>query len=211
MKLALLLFGLSKSGESSHGKNKSYLVDYEKSVENYKKYIYKYFEEKGIEIEVYLATNTMSLSLENKLYKTFKPVDYCLDKNDSDDYISRNKKVKCVLELCINYKKEYDLVLMTRFDLMFQKNFNECNIQFDKLNLVSILEEPSYICDDFYLFPFVYIKDILNIVKMNMDKSHNFIQDQIYSKFGESGVNYILNENTHVRNLSFYKIVRNVS
>jgi hypothetical protein len=64
MKLALLLFGLSKSGDYYHGKNTSYVVDYERSVENYKTHIYKYFEEKGYEIDVYIATNPQALRLE---------------------------------------------------------------------------------------------------------------------------------------------------
>lgn len=211
MKLALLLFGLSKSGENYHGKNKSYVVDYEKSVENYKTHIYKYFEERGYEIDVYMATNPLSLSLENKLCQTYKPVDYCLVENGSNHYNSRNKKVKSVLEICINYEREYDLVLMTRFDLMFQKDFNKSNIHLDKFNLVSILEQPTYICDNFYLFPYKYIHDFLKIVDLNIDKCHHFIQDQLYSTFGESNFNYILNEKTFIRNLSFYKIVRNES
>ena len=92
MKLSLLLFGLSKSGEIYYGKNKRYVVDYEKSVENYKTYIYSFFEEIEYDIDVYMAANPLSLSLENKLCQTYNPVDYCLVENGSNNHNSRNRK-----------------------------------------------------------------------------------------------------------------------
>ena len=52
MKLALLLFGMSKMEYNSHN-NKKYFIDYEKSYDNYKKIIFDYFESIGYNIDVY--------------------------------------------------------------------------------------------------------------------------------------------------------------
>lgn len=47
MKLGVLFFGMSKN-DYIHWWNKSkYVIDYEKSYENYKKYIFNFFESKG--------------------------------------------------------------------------------------------------------------------------------------------------------------------
>ena len=47
----------------------------------------------------------------------------------------------------------------------FQKDFDESNIQYDKFNLVSLLENPQYICDNFYLFPYKYLHTFSEICK----------------------------------------------
>ena len=60
--------------------------------------------------------------------------------NTPDNVRCRNKKIDEVVDLCLNSNKHYDLVLITRFDLLFQKDFNQSNINLDKFNLVSILE-----------------------------------------------------------------------
>ena len=36
----------------------------------------------------------------------------------------RNKKIDEVVDLCLNSNKHYDLVLITRFDLLFRKDFD---------------------------------------------------------------------------------------
>ena len=71
----------------------------------------------------------------------------------------------------MNNNIEYDLVFITRFDLLFQKNFNESNIQLDKFNLVSKLEHPKLICDNLYIFPFSKLKQFYTIVELYINCS----------------------------------------
>ena len=90
------------------------------------------------------------------IYSCFDNFDYYnidnnfnIDLDNLSDLISTNPR-------------SYDLILITRFDLLFQKKFHESNINFDKFNIVSILERPDLICDNFYLFPYKYIQILLN-------------------------------------------------
>ena len=157
MKLALLLFGISKKDEYVHWRNnKKYFIDYEKSYENYKEYIFDYFKSIGYDIDVYFTSNMLDDENKKKLCEKYKPVKYNFIENHKNHTISRNTKLINVMDLCLNSGIDYDLILITRFDLKFQKKFGESNINLDKFNLV-ILERKN-ICDNFYLFPYKYFK-----------------------------------------------------
>lgn len=111
--------------------------------------------------------------------------------------------------MCLSSNIEYDLVLITRFDLLFQKDFKESNIQLDKFNLVSILEKDHLICDNFYLFPYKYLEKFYNIiVNKSINISHHCLKSDIENINGKDFVNYILNNYCNVGNLEFYKICR---
>ena len=205
-KLALCLFGIS-FGKTNHG-SISFFVNYENSYKNYQEYIYKYFKNKGYSIDVYFSTNILNDGDKAKLIDTYKPVACSFKENDKDFMKSRNIKVDSVIDLCLESKIIYDLVLLTRFDLLFLKKFEESNIVLDKFNLVSTLENPEYICDNFYLFPFSILSKFSLIIKKNMSVMRHFIKHEIDNIAGIEFINYILKENTTVGNLSFYKIVR---
>ena len=65
MKLAILLFGLSKT-EFIHPLVNKIFIDYEKSYENYKKIIFDYFENIGYNIDVFFTTNILDNKNEKK-------------------------------------------------------------------------------------------------------------------------------------------------
>ena len=207
MKCALLLFGMSFC-DYDHWYSGKVRIDYKKSYDNYQKYIYKYFHDKGYSIDVYLSTNISNNDEHKKIIKKYNPVRHSFIKNEKNKHLSRNKKILNVIELCLNNKVDYDLILITRFDLLFQKDFEKSNIKLDKFNLVSILERNHLICDNFYLFPFSKLKQFHKITKENINKSFHNIKDEIEKIDNKEFVNYILNEKKNIRELSFYKIVR---
>jgi len=208
MKCALLLFGISYC-DYEHREGKKTKINYIESYYNYKKYIYKYLYDKGFSIEVYFSTNFSNKKKHNEIIKKYKPVKYSFirDRNGNAEFL-RNKKIINVIELCLNNNVNYDLVLITRFDLLFQTDFKKSNIKLDKFNLVSILEHNQLICDNFYLFPFSKLKQFHEITKKNINKSFHRIKTDIEKIDGKEFVNYILNEYTLVCDLSFYKVVR---
>jgi hypothetical protein len=207
MKLAILLFGISKC-EYDYGENNYYLVDYNNSYENYKKYIFDYFKDKGYDIDIYFTTNSLDDKDKKEICDKYNPVKCNFIKNQKNRFVSRNLKIVDVIDLCIESGNIYDLILITRFDLLFQKNFDESNIQYDKFNLVSVLETPNLLCDNFYLFPYKYLHTFSDICKNNLNNNFHFIQSELYQKIGTDSVHYILNENTSINYLTFYKIVR---
>ena len=141
----------------------------------------------------------------------YKPIACNFIKNETNKNISRNTKLINVIEQCKKSKIDYDLILITRFDLLFKIDFNKSNIKLDKFNLVSILEKEHLICDNFYLFPYNILDKFYNIIKINIHKSNHLIKNDIENINGKDFINYILNENTNIRNLTFYKIVRTLS
>ena len=221
MKLALILFGISLEINRYWQYGALYSVDYKNSYDNYQRYIFDYFKGKGYDIDVYISTN--NLNSENdiaEIIDKYKPVKYriaddndngegCEDGEDGEydkDYIiSRNKKLESAIDLCIEGGGEYDLVLITRFDLLFQKDFADSNIQLDKINIVSVLERPNLICDNFYLFPHKYLKDFQKVIRKCANINHRNIKNDLEKI---APINYILNENRDISELSFYKIAK---
>lgn len=212
MKLALILFGISLEINRYWQYGALYSIDYNNSYDNYQRYIFDYFKGKGYSIDVYISTN--NLNSENdiaEIIDKYKPVKYRIaDDNDNgeddkDYIISRNKKLESAIDLCIEGGGEYDLVLITRFDLLFQKDFADSNIQFDKMNIVSVLERPNLICDNFYLFPHKYLKDFQQVIRKCANINHRNIKNDLEKI---APINYILNENRDISELSFYKIAK---
>jgi hypothetical protein len=209
MKLALLLFGVSLEINRNWQYGTLYSVDYNNSYDNYKKYIFDYFNSKGYDIDVYISTNSFR---ENKDIKEFtdkyKPVK-CSFINDCEDcediVLSRNKMLESVIDICVKEGNDYDLVLITRFDLLFQKDFANSNIDFDKINIVSILEKPNLICNNFYLFHYKYLEDFRKVIRKCANINHCNIKHDLEKI---TPINYILNENCDIAELSFYKIIR---
>jgi hypothetical protein len=213
MKLAVLLFGMSKCEYRHWHNNIKYSIDYANSYENYKKFIFDFFIKKGYDIDVYFTTNPLNDEDKKEICEAYKPIRCSFVEEDpyGNNDTNRNNRFNQVIDLCFESGIHYDLILMTRFDLLFQKEFDKSNIQLDKFNLVSILEVPNGICDNFYLFPYHYFQSFSTIVKRNLNKSLHWIQGELYDSLGKSSVNYILNEHCQISELSFYKIVRNVS
>ena len=179
MKLAILFFGISKMEEYNHPWNgETYSIDYAKSYENYKTFIFDYFKGLGYDIDVYFTTNVLDNKSKKELCETYKPIKYNFIES-KERITGRNGKLNNVIDLCLESGFTYNLILITRFDLLFQKKFGKSNIDFDKFNIVSKLEKQHLICDNFYLFPYKYLKPFSNIVKKNL-KIHSIKFKVIY-------------------------------
>ena len=215
MKLAVLLHGISLNPYYIDEGSK-YNIDYKNSYENYKQFIFEFFSNKGYNIDVYFTTNILDDKNKKEICEKYKPIrtNYIEDiKSNTTNYhiLNNNNKLYDVINLCLESEFTYDLILITRFDLLFKKEFEKSNIQLDKFNLVSILEQNDYVCNNFYLFPYKYLRVFSNIITNNLNKNLKFVQQELYDNVNIGSINYILNENTDINNLSFYKIVRNPS
>ena len=202
MKLALLLSGISLEINRHWQYGTLYSVDYNNSYENYQKYIFEYFTHKGYDIDVYISTNILPDNYKEDLLVKYKPVKCNFIENENDINLSKKNKINDVINLCLKEGKEYDLILITQFDLLFQKDFANSNIQFDKFNIVSISNDPDYICNNFYLFPYKYLSEFFKIIK----SSSYLIKKDLESI--DCLINYIVNENHDSLDLSFYKNIK---
>ena len=220
-KIAICFFGLSKCKDGECRRGRCMEIDHFKyNYENYQEKIFDYFLGKGYKIDVYFSTNdTMNDIENNKLINAYKPINYnFIDENlypvvpnysgaTPTKMASKHRKVENVLEMCLDSKIDYDLVLLTRFDLIFNDNFNESNIKLDKFNIVSELEQRGVICDNFYLFPFKYLREFLEIAKdfRTTLKGYHVMRGAIEKRLNTK-INMIKNEKKRVEDLTFYKI-----
>ena len=203
MKLALLLFGISLEINKYWQYGTLYSVDYNNSYENYQKYIFEYFTNKGYDIDVYISTNSLPEKYKKDLLDKYKPIkSNFIETIEEDRNLSENIKIDDVVNLCINEGIEYDLILITKFDLLFKKGFDDINIIFDKFNIVNFLEEPDYMCDNFYLLPYKYLSNFSKIIK-----SESYFIKKNLENIG-CPINYILTEHSDNLNLPFYKNIR---
>lgn len=157
--------------------NKIQIIDYRKSVENYKQYIYDYFESLGYEIDVFFATNESNEEIHNNLIHTYKPKKHIFIPNNKklDKNLSRSVKLQSAVQLCIDYANEtqtiYDTVFITRFDLYFNESFKNLPVRFEMINISSKLEihksdkKLDRIDDNLYILPYHLLDEFNNLIK----------------------------------------------
>ena len=201
-RMALLFFGIHYLKGMNHWKGTIKTIDYSLYYENIYEKVINFFS-KHFDIDIFFCTNR-SKKL-NKLIECYKPKRYYLSDNDKNQIVSKNKKVRKALECCINYQKDnrflYDNIILTRFDIFFEKTFS--GIDYNKLNLVSILEYKFSICDNFYLFPQKYLEQFYSIFKTHK-KTNSHVFKVLFEKTMD--INYICNEETDINSLSFYSL-----
>jgi hypothetical protein len=204
-RIALLFFGISYIYKDHY-----HIVDFRKSVKNYYEYIINYYKSIGFGIDIFLST--YENDLKDELLEIYNPKDYILYTNYNEHKcVSRNKHFIKVMDLCKDYSRineiNYNFVIITRFDLLFEIPFYKVDIDYNKMNITSILEKRRYICDNIYIFPFNKINEFIKILKLNITNQSHGYENIIKSVFGE--INFFYNENKSINKLSFYKIIRN--
>ena len=197
--IALLLFGLHYAHVECHSKiNYNHIIDYRYYIKNIRETLLNNFS--NFNIDCYAVTNESNI--QDNLINDYNLKNYIIDNNSG----KRNYKIRKGLELIINSNIHYKYIIITRFDIYFLRNITQNIIDFDKLNLVSILEHNHLIDDNFYFLPNKYLERFYNIFCECNDsyneEAHNLIH--IFNNHFE--VNYLCNEHTFIDNLSFYKL-----
>jgi hypothetical protein len=204
-KIALILFGISYNECYHHRDGKKFKIDFRNSFENYKQYIYDYFKNLNYDIDVYFATNKLDELNFKELIHMYKPIKGVMMNDDTNKIHSRNSKFIESINCCLSTNIKYDMCLITRFDLLFQKKFETSNFKFDTLNIVSILEKRNAICDNFYLLPYNLLYKLYEIAILNKHNNFHYLGQQFLQI---STIHFIFNEYKLIADLSFYKIVR---
>ena len=198
-KLAIIFNGLHYHEKYIHlHDNISYFINYQHYLYNIKKSIYNFFK-KDYNIDTIISTNDSPIL--NNLIADYKPI-YFIVSNES-----RNTKLLNILKLFIKDANNYDALILTRLDIYFLKNF--ININYNKLNIISILETNKVIDDNFYFVPKKYIINFLTILinNLTLNNSNKNCLHYLKNQFEENfDINYLLNEFVQVESLNFFKL-----
>lgn len=198
-KLAILFFGKHFHKDYYNRINRIRVnIDYRYSIDNYREFIYNYFQSIFDEIDTYICTDKSPML--DQLILDYHPKKINIMEKH------RNQKIISVIDLCLNSNIVYDTILITRFDLLFNKKFDTVNIDYSTINIVTQLER-SAIDDNLYILPFDKLSLFKQIVVSHKSDNLHFIKDKVMKCF--PSINYLYNESGKiVKNLSFYKIVR---
>lgn len=121
MKIAYLIRGISYINDYKNVRA-IYSKDWRRCIGIFNKF------KRGHDFDVFL--HTYRHEHIDELIKDYKPVDYVI--TDFDDqlhpYYSLRNSLVHVLELFKKYQYQYDIVIVTRFDLFYKTNFSKMNI-----------------------------------------------------------------------------------
>jgi hypothetical protein len=150
--------------------------NFERSAENTLQNMILDMRKHGHEVSVFL--NTYMNNSESIINK-YSPVKVLL--NEFRDYPPMTRVVplqwKECLEMVKSYQEEksieFDVVILTRFDIVFNNLFSEYNIDFEKVNMECIFVPDFMSGDNFILIPKAFFNVSVNVVQNLVDNKIN--------------------------------------
>ena len=133
MKVAVGLFGIHYVDTLNHWLGWKHGVDYRKTFHNQFTQIYSSHDVKYYSATYYSDIQNELLTDYNFTSITFSEID---NTSETDPRIKRNKVFKNTIKLILEDTSDCDLVILTRYDLYFKKNFYSLDINFDKVNFL---------------------------------------------------------------------------
>jgi hypothetical protein len=171
-KLAIGLFGIHYMEDLNHWMHWINNVDYSETYDNNKEYLYNDFEAGGNMLEFYSATYKSPKEEDIKRDYQFRALS--LQKVDnsvgqlSSYFVRRNRIFKKTIKLILDNKtKDYDFVILTRYDMNFIIPIIDMNIDFNKINLLYKAKwgDNSNLCDDnFYFMPYSKLQYFYDVI-----------------------------------------------
>ena len=133
MKVAVGLFGIHYLDNLNHWMGWQNGVDYRKTFHNQFTQIYSHHDVKYYSSTYYSDIQNQLLDDYNFTSITFTEID---NSPESHPRVKRNKSFKNTIKLILEDTSDCDLVILTRYDLYFKKDFYSLDINFDKINLL---------------------------------------------------------------------------
>jgi len=221
-KVCICLFGISKLGSYDHWDNKhKFSIDYRHSLDNYRKVLINHFIKEGYQIDFFIST--YHSNIEKDLMIDFAPKKYAFTmfKPGMSNHTGRNMHFTNVLNLAKTYsiqnKFNYDLVIATRFDMMFKRSLSDSRILYDKFNISFMLEHMNLpaedlprIDDNLYIFNGRFLSPLLlALSQFNQNISYHLVYKYITRVINKNDINFMLNGNVFMRDNPIYYLVRN--
>lgn len=208
MKVALLLRGISYI-ENYKGN----LIDFRQNFDNFQSTIINSLQNMGYDVDIYYST--YSHDYKDELEFTFKPKktlyqQYTLQHNDK--YVIHG--MKNVLELITDNYNDYDLIIMTRFDILLKDYWNNVYKDADLLHNATFCSFASsdntqnvYTDDNIITFPASLYKNFYEVVEQYARVHGRLLHHLIYQKLQQNNVpSLVLDKNAYeiAKQRSFY-------
>ena len=157
MRIAVGLFGIHHLDNLNHWMGWKHGVDYRKTFDNQLTQIYSHHDVKYYSSTYYSDVQDELLNDYNFTNITFSEID---NSSETNQWVKRSKVFKNTIKLILEDEHDWDLVILTRYDLHFKQNFYSLDINFDKVNFLCGArwsEDSNLVDDNFYCIP----KDLL--------------------------------------------------
>lgn len=216
MRFALLLRGIAFCGNYRHPSKNIMMIDYKKSIENYKDYIFK-----NNNVDVFYHTYYSGGLNIGELNAYLNPKAYSITMDHEDKSIPNVHKYQSsvyslmsVLNLFNSYvltnKCEYDYIIVTRFDLLFKLNIDQLILEKDTFMISCMTENPRLMDDNFFMSgPELFKKFLYILCFRDNSKMLHFDYESVCANIGVDKVrtlipgNYVISHGTPL-----YSIVR---
>ena len=200
MKVALLLRGISYFENYTTSLGLTYTVDFRKNVESLKQNVINRYDD----VDIYISTNHNKY--DSILREQFKPIDiYYFDKQTSTE---EDNVIKGI-ELIQQNNKQYELIVISRFDINFSKPIDSFNIDCNKVNFIFkegskyLWEKSNRTGNVIWILSFELLKEfkesIENCIVRKINNhpnihdhyvTHQFCYD-LYNKLGSEKINFM--------------------
>lgn len=218
MRIALLLRGMAYCHEYIHPSGKRLHIDYKKSIENYKEYLFE-----NNQVDVFYHTYYSDGFDIDDINREYKPKAYSISKDTELSKIPIVQKYQsCVNSLisvlnifneyCMRKRAYYDYVILTRFDLLFKMHLKEFPLEKNKFMISCMTENKKLMDDNFFISDFPLFKKYLQVLcNRNNSKMLHFDYETMKELVGKEKIkilvsgNYIITYGTpvysHIRHL----------
>lgn len=176
MKIAVGLFGIHYIDNLNHWMGWKHGVDYRETFHNQFSHIYS-----NHDVKYYSATYYSNIKNELMDDYKFTSITFSdIDNNpDTNQWVKRSKTFKNTIKLMLEDKTEWDLAILTRYDLHFKESFYSLNIDFEKVNFLCGAkwgDDSDLVDDNFYCIPRHLLKsfyDTIETIPENIS-AHNY-------------------------------------
>lgn len=203
MKIAVGLFGIHHLDTLNHWMGWKHGVDYRKSYHNQFNYIYANHDVKYYSATYYSDIKGELMDDYNFTSVTFKEID---NSTTSDPVVKRNKIFKNTIKLMLEDKTEWDLAIITRYDLEFKQYLYNLDIDFSKINFLCGAKcGPDFdlVDDNFYCIPRPLLKEFYDTIETIPET----ISGHQYHKWFDN-YNFMGEGKWYSHEMPYYNIVR---
>ena len=173
MNVAVGLFGIHYINQLNHWMGWNIDMDYKNCYENNKNLLYN-----NLNCEFYSSTyfsEKINELLNDYKFNSIKlqHIDNKVEIDVGNNWSKRNKRFKETIKLILESNIKYEYVILTRYDIFFNQNPFQLNVDYSKINVICKAKcgnNDGIIDDNFYFMPYNKLKEFYNQINLIDEK-----------------------------------------